>query len=246
MPRAPVTVFVLDPGIRESDVPIVVRQLVLPRPASNLFRLTIRPAVAVLLAAIALVQKALIITLQLVVEDDATNPTTLPPEALLSTLVGAIDLRVVRQLARFPETRMERLAGFVTAAVALVPIRLEQVPAAVSEDNSAVVRAEWRRVQQTLLFEVALGSPSVVAAVVEIAFGYDAEGSDGSEHLAFGAVDLVHAIAISHWPTLPATWQVKVLHEHVARVTIACLIAFAAPTAAAAASVAEVVAVAVV
>jgi hypothetical protein len=96
------------------------------------------------------------------------------------------------------------------------------------------------------LLEVPLGFASVVAAVVKIAFGDDAEGADGGEHPAFGAVNFVHVIAVSHWPTLTATWQVEVLREHVARVTIGRMIAFAAPTAAAAVSVAEVVAIAVI
>ena len=77
MPRAAVAVFVLDAGIREVDVPIVVRQVVFPRPACNLFGLPVRPAVAVLLASIALVQEALIVALQLVVEDDAPDSAAL-------------------------------------------------------------------------------------------------------------------------------------------------------------------------
>ena len=72
----------------------------------------------------------------------------------------------------------------------------------------------------------------------------DAKGADGGEHPAFGAVDLVHAIAFSHRPALTAAWQVEVLREHVARVAIGRLIAFAAAATATAASVAEVVAVA--
>ena len=91
-----------------------------------------------------------------------------------------------------------------------------------------------------------LGLASIVAAIVEITFGDAAEGADGREHPAFGAVYLVHAIAVSHRPTLTAKWQVEVLREHVAWVTIGCMIAFAAPTAAAAVSVAEVVAIAVI
>jgi len=55
MPRAAVTVFVLDPGIREPDVPIVVRQLVFPSPACNFFGLAVWLAIAVLLASVALV-----------------------------------------------------------------------------------------------------------------------------------------------------------------------------------------------
>ena len=63
MPRAAVSVLVLDPGIWKPDVPIVVRQLVFPGPPGNLFGLTVRPAVAVLLAAIAFVEEPLIVAL---------------------------------------------------------------------------------------------------------------------------------------------------------------------------------------
>jgi hypothetical protein len=45
------------------EVPIVVRQFMLACPARNLFGLPVRPAVAILLAAVALVQEALIVAL---------------------------------------------------------------------------------------------------------------------------------------------------------------------------------------
>jgi hypothetical protein len=130
--------------------------------------------------------------------------------------------------------------------MSLMPIRLEQVTTLGGQDHRSVVGAQCRRAQQTLLFEVALGLASVVAAIVEVAFGDDAESADGGERPAFGAVDLVDAIAVSHWPTLMATWQVEIPREHVARVTIGCMVAFAAPAAAAAVSVAEVVSIAVI
>jgi hypothetical protein len=79
VPRAAVSVLVLDPSIRKPDVPIVVRQLVFPRPSGNLFWLTVRPAIAVLLAAIAFVEESLIVALQLVVEDDAPDPAASVP-----------------------------------------------------------------------------------------------------------------------------------------------------------------------
>ena len=50
MPRAALSVFVLDTGVRKPDVPIVVRQFVLTGPQRDLFRLAIGPSVAVLLA----------------------------------------------------------------------------------------------------------------------------------------------------------------------------------------------------
>jgi hypothetical protein len=80
-------------------VTIVVRQFVLARPPRDLGGLTIRSAVAVLLASIALVQEALIVPLELVIEDDSADLAPLSSQSLLRALVGAIDLRVVRQLA---------------------------------------------------------------------------------------------------------------------------------------------------
>ena len=96
VPRAAVAVLVLDPRIRELDVPIVVRPFMLTRQPCNLFGLTVRPAGAVLLAAITFVQESLIVALQLVVEDDALDPAATIPQSLLGALVGAIDLGVVR------------------------------------------------------------------------------------------------------------------------------------------------------
>ena len=115
--RPAVAVLVLDTRIGEVHVSVVVRQVVLSRPPRDLLGLAIRPTVAVLLAAIALVQEPLVVALELVVEDDAPNPTALAAEALLGALIGAIDLRVVRQLARLPEAGVEGLAGFVGSVV---------------------------------------------------------------------------------------------------------------------------------
>jgi hypothetical protein len=139
MPRTAVTVFVLDPRVRESDVPIVVRQLVFPRPPCNLFGLTVRPAVAVLLAAISLVEESLIVALELVVEDDAPNPTALAAETLLGALIGAVDIGVVRQLARLSEAGMEGLTWFVRAVMTPVAVGLKQVTSAVRQRHGAII-----------------------------------------------------------------------------------------------------------
>ena len=132
-------VFVLDAGIRESDVPIVVWQLVFPRPACNLFGLTVRPAVAVLLPSTAVVQEALIVAFELVVENDAAHPAALPSQALLGALVRAIDLGVVCQFARLPDARVERLAGLVAAVIALVAVGLEEIAPAIGQGHGAIV-----------------------------------------------------------------------------------------------------------
>lgn len=86
----------------------------------------------------------------------------------------------------------------------------------------------------------------VLAAIVKVALGDDTQGADGGEHPAFNAVDLEHAIVFSNRPTLTPSRQVEILREHISRVAIVHMIAFARTAAAAATSVAEVVAVAVV
>jgi hypothetical protein len=90
------------------------------------------------------VQEALIVALELVVEHDPPDPAATIPQSLLGALVGAIDLGVVRQLARLPETGPERLTGLVRPVVAFVPVRFEQISPTVRQDHGAVVRTEWR------------------------------------------------------------------------------------------------------
>jgi hypothetical protein len=89
---------------------------------------------------------------------------------------------------------------------------------------------------------VAQGLTRVALPVLEIPLRDDAKRADGGEHPAFSAVDLVHAIAFSNRPTVTPARQGQVVHEHIARVTIGHMIAFAAPATAAAVAVAEVVA----
>jgi hypothetical protein len=61
VPRPPVAVFVLDAGIRKVDMTVVVRQVVFARPSCDLPRLAIRSSVAIPPAAIAFVEKPLVV-----------------------------------------------------------------------------------------------------------------------------------------------------------------------------------------
>ena len=182
MPRAAVPVFVLDTGVRKPDVTIVVRQFVLPRPAPDLFGLTVRPAVAALLTSIALVKEPLIVPLELVVDDDPADLAALSFQSLLRALVGAIDLCIVRQLAGLPDAGVEGLARLVAAVIALVAIGLEEVAPAVGQRHGPVVGAERRGANQPFVLQMLEGSSRallVVSKVVEIAFGNDAKRADG-------------------------------------------------------------------
>jgi hypothetical protein len=192
------------------------------------------------------VEESLIVALQLVVEDDTPDPAAIIPQSLLGALVGAIDIGVVRQLARLPETGPERLTGLVRAVVAFVSVGFEEISRAVRQGHGAVVGTNWTRTQQPLLLEVALRLASFVSAVMEITLGDDPKGADGGKHSAFGVVNLVHPIAVSHWPTLTAPWQIEVLREHVTRLAFLVSIAIARTAAATKIAIPGATAVAVV
>jgi hypothetical protein len=110
-PLPPVAVVVLDARIWELHVSIVLRKAVLNGPTMNLFRRSIGSAVAVGSTAVALLKELLVLALKLVVEDDAADATALTAQALGGLQICAINLRVVGQLARLLETRVEPLVS---------------------------------------------------------------------------------------------------------------------------------------
>ena len=82
-------------------------------------RLPVWSAVAVFSASVPLLQEPLVLALQFVVEDDAPYPAAVLAQACLSAGVGAVDLRIVRELSGLPEAGVERLAGLPAALQAV-------------------------------------------------------------------------------------------------------------------------------
>jgi hypothetical protein len=87
----------------------VLRKVVLDSPTMNLFRRSIRSAVAVRSAAIPLLEELLILALEFIVENDAADARAFAAETLGSVRVRAVDLRVVGQLAWLLDARVESL-----------------------------------------------------------------------------------------------------------------------------------------
>ena len=81
----------------------------------------------------------MIVPLELVIESDSSDLTALLADALLDTLVSAIDVGVVRQLARLRDAGIEGLTRLVAAVVAAVAVAFQQVTAAGSQRYRAVV-----------------------------------------------------------------------------------------------------------
>lgn len=97
--KMPVALLVLDARVGELDVPILLGQVVLDGPAMDLLRRSIGSPIAVRLAAIAFLQKLLVFAFQLVIQDDAADGRAAFAQPFRVLEVGAIDLRIVHQLA---------------------------------------------------------------------------------------------------------------------------------------------------
>lgn len=101
--------LILDAEIGEVNLVVEVRQAVLDGPLANFSRRAIRVAVVVAAVAVMLVEPALILALEFVVEDDAIDVRAALPEPRCRLLVRSIDLEVMLPLAFAHEARVELL-----------------------------------------------------------------------------------------------------------------------------------------
>ncbi len=106
---AAIRLLVLDADVGEVDLVVEVRQVVFVRPFANLIRRAIGVSVVVVVVFVALVEPALVLALELVVEDDALDVRATIDETRLCLFVRAIDLEVVFEFALARQARVERL-----------------------------------------------------------------------------------------------------------------------------------------
>jgi hypothetical protein len=132
----PIGLLVLDAQVGEVDLVVEVREVVFPRPFLDLMRLAIRASIGIVTVFIPFVQPALVLTLELVVEDDAIDACPALPEALGFTEVRAIDLGIVFDLARLLEVRIEILRMVVATVRRIVAaVGLQHVPTLFRQDD---------------------------------------------------------------------------------------------------------------
>src|SRR5437867_520232 len=109
MIQSAIGVLVFDPRVREMNVPIEVRQVVLASPVLNLRSIAVGTTIAVAAATIPLLQKLLVLALQVVVENDPLDAGT--TVLVHFALVRSTDLSVVFDLACRPQLRVEHLTA---------------------------------------------------------------------------------------------------------------------------------------
>jgi hypothetical protein len=179
-------------------------------------------AVIVVVVLVPLVEPALVLALQLVVEDDALDVRAAVQETVLGLFVRAIDLKVVFEFPFAPQARVERLGVLVIGiAVALK----EAAPVLRQAHRMVAVPRHARGLDQPLFPEVSQVARAWIsrAAVVvaEITTGDHSERANGRERSRFGAAQRVLAIAIVNQLAVASAWQVNVAHERVPDLGIA-------------------------
>ena len=191
-----ITILVFDPQIGEVHVAIEVGQIVLVRPRFDFLFITIRMAVSIRATAVALLQP------------------------LRFTQVRAVDLGVVLHLARLLELGVELLP---ILSIAFVPMRLEQVLAAVRQDDRNISTSLHRNSPDESFFSkmpqitgVRISFAPVM--VVQVARGDHAKRSHGRQRARLGLAQGVLAVSVVDPLTLVCARQVQLAHEHVARI----------------------------
>jgi len=218
----PIGLQVFDAQVREMDLVIEVREVVVVRPFLDLVRVTIGPAIRIVTVPISLVQPLLVLTLELVVEFDAVNACAALPEASGFSEVRAIHLGVVFHLARLLQSRVELLT-MVRAMVIRVfaAVRLQHVPTLFRQhdrDVSAATQALGS--DEPFLAEVSEVARSrigrTLAVVPEVACRDDPKRADGRQRARFRAPQGVLAVpGVVDDLSVRAARQVEIPHEHV-------------------------------
>jgi hypothetical protein len=221
----PIGPFVFDPEVREVDVVIEVREVVVVGPFLDLVRLAIGPAIRIVAVPISLVQPLLVLTLELVVEDDAIDARPAVSEALGFTEVRAIDLGVVFHLSRLLETRVERLLMFAPMVLRdVTPGRLQHVPTLLCQDDGHVpVALQSLGSDEPVLAEVSeVARPRIrrpLVVVAKVACRHDPKRADGRERAGFRSPQRVLTVSgIVDDLSVRSARQVEVPHEHVPRI----------------------------
>ena len=146
-----IRLLVLNPEIREMDFVIEVRQVVFACPTLDFLCRPVGVSVVVVAVPIALMQPALVLTLELMVEHDSFELRAALCQALRSAFVGPIDLDVVFELPFAFNAVPEGLA-VTLIAVAMV---FEQASAVFRQRHRMLARARHsNRLDQSLFAQM--------------------------------------------------------------------------------------------
>ena len=191
------------------------------RPLADFFLVAVRPSVTISPVAVVVLQEVLVIPLEVLFKDDAADldVSVLLSETRFLLAIRGVQVGVVIEFARAVHARVKCL-GLTLVAPSVIGV--EQVATLVRENDCLVVFVERNGPDQTFVAQVVEGVAvrRVVSVTSKVALGHDAERADHRQCAAVLAVQLVHVIAVDDQLARLAAWQVKVVHQPVARVMV--------------------------
>jgi hypothetical protein len=217
---ASIDVAIVDAAVRKMDLPFEEREVVVVCPLRDLAFVAVGPAVGIRSVAIAFVKPLLVLALQLVVEPHSLDLQATRLEPCRLAFIGAIDLRVVFELALAFEPGVERLTSISVA----VAIRFQQAPTTVREhDCLLAIAGNANRFDQPLFSEMAEVAIANVArpviTIAEIASWHDAKGADRGQRPTLGSSQPVFTIArVADYFPVTTPRQVEAAGKHLTRI----------------------------
>jgi hypothetical protein len=178
--------------------------------------------VVVVVVFVPLVEPALVLAFQLMVEDDALDVGTAVQEAILGLFVGAINPEVVFKFTRARQASVEPLEVILVG----VSMALEETASLLRENHRGIaIAGHARGLDQPLLAQVSeVAGPWISRApivVSEITTGDHSECTNGRERPGFRAAQGVFPIAVVHELAPGSARQVNMSAEHIWDLAIA-------------------------
>jgi hypothetical protein len=157
-------------------------------------------------------QKALIVALELVVQDDSTYVSSTITESLARVEICAIQFRIVRELSRLHDACVEGLFGLVSVPFSM---RLDNFTSTVRQRHQGRLatfddvrdRTDEAKLSQVPKVAIArVGGPAMV--VPQLVRGHDPEGTRGREDANLRLAQVVHLAPVTNRPTRRPSRQV--------------------------------------
>jgi hypothetical protein len=215
-----ITVVILDANVRELEVPVDERELVLARPLLDLFRATIGLTSALTATAVGLLQEALVLAFELFLEHDTPNPPATGVQPLNRPEIRAVQTHVVGQFARFQDAGIESLSGL---AIPVTPGMFQQRPTLIGERDKPGARPfddVWHRSHKAEImqaFQLAHATAlHRVVSVPERDLWNDTEGANRGEGARLRALELVASAGAAHLFAGRPAGEIEIAREHVA------------------------------
>jgi hypothetical protein len=214
--ESPATVrqLVFNANVWEVHVAVDEREIVLSGPLRDL-ALSVVSFTCLLIASavpVQVSQETLVITLELIIQDDSTNVSSTITESLARVEICSVQLRIVRELSRLHDACVEGLCRLVSVAFSM---RLENVTSTIRQRHQGCfaifddVRDRPHEAKLAQVPKVAIarvgGSAVMVSQVVR---RHDSECACGREDANLRLAQVVHLASVANRPTRRPSGQV--------------------------------------